>query len=286
MSTPTSETSDLNELLVDLLPKNNKILLYNKLGFVELVDMLPRLMPYGCSADKRIADAARTSYLGKGKSTEMDNKLVTRLFEDKHTSPFELVKFDFHIKLPLFVNQQLLRHRTASLNQASYRYISPKDEIYYPELRLQHISNKQGSSDQKVEDVETKELWDTMQDLGHKCIATYDKLIDKGVAREVARIGLPAGLMTELVWSMNLHNLLHFLKLRMAPDAQLEIRELANAMYKLIQPLVPVTCAAFENMNKSITFTGEEIAYMNEDEKNLNKSQLDKLNSKLEKINL
>jgi thymidylate synthase (FAD) len=230
----------------DILPKNNKIMLYDDLGFVELVDMKPRMIPIGYTADKRIADAARTSYLGTGKSKDQDDKLVRRLFKDKHTSPFELVVFNFHIKLPLFVNQQLLRHRTASLNQASYRYISPKEEIYYPDVRMQHKSNKQCSSDETVDDEKILNEWDEMKQLGIRCMKSYKKLVDMGVAREVARIGLPAGLMTELIWSMDLHNLLHFLKLRMANDAQLEIRELADAIYKLIKQVVPVTCEAFE----------------------------------------
>lgn len=273
-----------NIKLIDQLPTSDKcrIELYDGLGFVELVEITPRLLPEGETVDKRIADAARTSYLGKGKSQAADNALVRRLLADKHTSPFEFVRLDFKMEIPLFVNQQLLRHRTASLNQASYRYVQAPDKLYYPSPRLQHLNNKQGSSDQVVDDQKILETWQEMKDLGKKTMEVYQKLLSLGVAREVARVGLPACLMTELVWTMNLHNLFHFLKLRMAEDAQLEIRQLATAMYTIIQGIIPAACEAFENYElNSIRFAKDELDMIQSNSIKLSGSKLDNLKQRL-----
>lgn len=231
---------------IDLLPNVEERKLYGGQGFVKLTDMMPRFVPAGRTADVMISRAARVSYQHGDKSPSEDANLVQYLMENRHTSPFEQVEFQFEIACPIFVERQLVRHRTASLNEASYRYSEAPDLFYYPDLRLQDTVNKQGSLDGKISEQQTQ-MWELAKKLNHNAFELYQELVKSGVAKEVARCVLPVAQMTRLVWKMDLHNLLHFLGLRMDVHAQKEIRDLACAIWELVKPRVPITAAAYED---------------------------------------
>jgi thymidylate synthase (FAD) len=219
------------------------------MAFVRLVDHM--------GDDASIVQAARVSY-GQGTKTVSDDRgLIRYLMRHQHTTPFEMVEFKFHIRVPIFVARQWMRHRTASVNELSARYSIVKDDFFVPsEYRTQSMSARQGS-DESFDDSFLRLKQKSSCDLAFH---TYDELIRKGVARELARMHLPQSTFTEFYWKLNLHNLFHFLKLRMSKDAQIEIRTLANDVFNLIQPVVPVTCEAFKDyMINSITLTGPEI---------------------------
>ncbi len=233
---------------VDLIKmtSDTEVSLYGGLGHVRLVDMMPRIVSKGRTADLAIVQAARTSFQQAEKTIKEDENLIKYLMEHAHTSPFEMVVFKFHMEIPIFVERQLVRHRTASLNEASYRYSTAPDKTFLPTLRLQDDVNKQASKEGKVPE-EANRLWTESQVLVHQLFENYHKLLAMGCAREVARCILPQSLMTTLVWEMNLRNLLHFLSLRDSPHAQKEIMELAQGIMTLIRPRVPATCAAHDN---------------------------------------
>lgn len=216
-------------------------------GFIKLVDVMPRLVPIDTTADHRIADAARVSYGNKTKKTNDDKTLIRRLMRDKHTSPFEMVEFTFLCSLPIFVARQWIRHRTANLNEISARYSVVEDKFYEPpNLFYQSSNNKQGSG----EVIMDPKLLHDFNNYVNMSIGTYDVyeyLISKGVSREQARISLPVNMYTKWYWKCDLHNIFNFLRLRMHKDAQLEIRNYANAMYDLIYPIVPISCEAFKD---------------------------------------
>ncbi len=212
-------------------------------GFVRLVDYM--------GSDARIVQAARVSY-GEGTKTFREDKgLIDYLLRNQHTSPFEQVHLTFHCKMPIFVARQWVRHRTAKLNEISGRYSVMKDEFYVPEpdaVAFQSTDNKQGRSspDQVPEEMKAKVR--TVLEQGQKqSYSEYEALLDDGVARELARINLPLSLYTEWYWTMDLHNLFHFLALRLDPHAQLEIRVYAEAVLKLVRAVAPVAVEAFEN---------------------------------------
>jgi len=249
--------------MVDVL--KDKVLeykLYNNTGFVRLRDCMPRLVP-SKTADYAVPEMARISYAatkpeGESKqSNESDERLINYLLRNYHTSPFEGISFKFVMRIPIFVARQLLRHRTAKVNEYSMRYSPAIDAFYFPDPRIQDKKNKQGSVEMSevkgidaAEDkkaTEITEIWDNSKDLVAKLYENYNSLLKLGVAREVARCTLPVCQMTELYYEMDLHNLLKMLRLRMDIHAQKEIRELADAMYKLIVPIVPLCTAAFEN---------------------------------------
>ena len=246
--------------LVDQLPVDKKIDLYGGLGHVTLVDMMPRMIPAGRTADIAIARNARVSYALGDKTIADDTRLINYLMENRHTSPFESVEFQFRIRLPIFVQRQLIRHRTAGVNEESFRYIQPRDDIYFPPLRMQSANNKQGSDDKKEVPVDAIQVWNSVKVRAQEMYQLYTELVRLGVAREVARVCLPVNMMTELMWKIDLHNLLHFLQLRLHPHAQKEIQDLAAAMLELIRPLVPVSVEAFDIYRlKSISFSGLEV---------------------------
>lgn len=211
-------------------------------GFVRLVDYL--------GSDDRIAQAARVSY-GEGTKTYRENRgLIDYLLRNEHTSPFEQVNFTFHLKMPIFVARQWIRHRTARVNEISGRYSVMKDEFYLPEsgvIAEQSESNKQGRRDEPVSAGLQHEVLDALAKDQRESYATYEKLLEKGIARELARINLPLSLYTEFYWQMDLHNLFHFLKLRMHPHAQYEIRAYADEIFGIIGKVCPLACASFED---------------------------------------
>ena len=225
-------------------------------GFVALVDCMPRLAPVGKTADFSIVQSARVSYGEGTKQVNEDRGLVRYLLRHRHTTPFEMVEFKFYIKMPIFVARQHFRHRTASINEISARYSEVKDDYFMPEqYRSQSKINKQ-CSDGPIELDLTKQDDSCMQ-----AFSVYHQLIESGCSRELARCHLPQSTYTEFYWKINLHNLLHYLQLRMAPDAQQEIRDYANAIFKRIEPLLPLTMKAFLDFRvNAITLSGPEIA--------------------------
>ncbi|MFN2251763.1 MAG: FAD-dependent thymidylate synthase [Anaerolineae bacterium] len=215
-------------------------------GFIALVDVMPRLVPEGDTADSAIVQAARVSY-GRGtKQVSQDRGLIRYLARHRHTTPFEMVEFKFHCAMPVFVARQWIRHRTANVNEYSARYSIMPDRFYRPsvdEVRRQSPSNRQGG-EQPTDELTAAEFLEFLDEM-HGQYERYESLLDKGVTREQARIALPISVYTEWYWKNDLHNTLHFLSLRMDEHAQKEIRDYAYAMYALIQPLVPIACEAF-----------------------------------------
>ena len=211
-------------------------------------------------SDAAIVQAARVSYGPGTKSVSDDRALIRYLMRHKHTTPFEMVEFKFHIRAPIFVARQWLRHRTASVNEMSARYSIVPDDYFLPEeLRKQSSSRGQGGAEPYGGSDETSLLLKQKASCD-LAFHTYDELIRKGVSRELARTHLPQSTFTEFYWKINLHNLLHFLELRIEDHAQKEIRDLAKQVYDLIRPIVPVTCEAFEDFRLgSMTLSRLEI---------------------------
>jgi thymidylate synthase (FAD) len=210
---------------------------------VRLVDAMPSGANEG---DAAIVQAARVSYGAGTKSVSNDRALIRYLMRHKHTTPFEMVEFKFHIKAPIFVARQWLRHRTASVNELSARYSIVQDDFFLPaELRKQAKTRGQGGEEPfGGGDSNLLAKQKASCDLAFH---TYDELIKKGVSRELARAHLPQNTFTEFYWKIDLHNLLHFLQLRIDDHAQKEIRDLAKQVYDLIKPIAPMTCEAFED---------------------------------------
>ena len=217
-------------------------------GFVALIDCMPRLAPQGKTADFSIVQSARVSYGEGTKQVNEDRGLVRYLLRHHHTTPFEMVEFKFHIAMPIFVARQWIRHRTANVNEYSARYSIVPDRFYRPSVeavRAQSTSNRQGGDG--LVDAGTAEEFLQLLDRAEGLYKDYLGLTEKGVAREMARAALPVSVYTEWYWKCDLHNLFHFLSLRMDPHAQYEIRVFAEAMYELMKPIVPISCEAFED---------------------------------------
>jgi thymidylate synthase (FAD) len=197
-------------------------------------------------SDAAICEAARVSYDQAGKQGD-DRKLIRYLMRHHHTTPFEMAEVKFHIKVPIDVWRQGARHRMASTNEYSQRYREAINAVDIPQpeqWRKQSTSNKQGS--EGVVDASTGKAFS--RSVGYHtedARRIYEGLLEAGVAREQARRHLPLCTYTELIWKIDLHNLIHFLKLRMASNAQQEIRDYANAIHDLIEPLFPLTMQAF-----------------------------------------
>jgi len=207
-------------------------------GFVGLVDHM--------GSDDAVVQAARVSYGTGTKKVQEDRGLIRYLMRHEHTTPFEMCEVKFHIRLPIFVMRQLIRHRTAQVNEYSGRYSVMTDEFYTPKtFQKQSTTNKQGRED-SLEAIQGKLSW-TMDSVHTTAYDKYEELLDLGVARETARAVLPVSNYTEAYWKCNLKNFLHMAWLRMDPHAQWEIREFARAMYELVKPLYPSVCEAFED---------------------------------------
>ena len=224
-------------------------------GFVRLVDVM--------GDDAAIVQAARTSY-GKGtKSVSEDRNLIRYLMRNQHTSPFEMVEFKFHIKLPIFVARQWIRHRTANVNEYSGRYSEMPDEFYVPELdtiRKQSVNNKQARADEGFDDQYSQEIIQKMSATQNKVFEEYKDFVDNGMAREIARINLPLSIYTEWYWKIDLHNLLRFLKLRLDKHAQYEIRVYAEIIAGILKQYVPHTWEAFEDyVLNAVCFSASEL---------------------------
>lgn len=245
------------------------------LGSVTLIEASPGAFPLEViqddwnstlsPLDSHIVDIARRSY-SKGTSRKSsDVALLRRLLRDKHTSPFEHVSFTFDIECPLYVAAQFMRHRTGKYNQASYRYSQAPDKIYEPYAFFgQHKQNKQCTDTSSyLED--QKDLHDSYRGSISSSYESYTKLLEAGVSREIARGILPTATFTSFVVTMDLHNLLHFLRLRTASDAQFEIRVIADKMLEYIELLAPATIkAARDYIFNAVTLSSADIAALKE----------------------
>jgi thymidylate synthase (FAD) len=210
-------------------------------GHVRLVDHM--------GSDLSIVRNARVSYDAEWRTGEdegKDAKLIDYLVKNRHTSPFESVSFTFDVKAPIFVFRQWHRHRTWSFNEVSARYSELPEEFYVPELEqitTQSASNKQMRTDEPHPMAEQFAM--VIQATGDLAFKNYHALLEAGCPRELARSVLPVGTYSHMFATVDLHNLMHFLKLRLHAHSQYEIRVYAEAMLQLVEPLVPVTVAAF-----------------------------------------
>ncbi len=217
-------------------------------GFVELVDLMPH-PDAGISGDLAIVNAARVSFLGESKGTDKDKKLLFYLMRHHHTSPFEMVEFKFRCRAPLVTWWQWVRHRTWNMNAQSGRYTPfEENDFYVPDVwRKQAASNKQ-ASDGEVDSQTGTDLTESLLRHYEQGFKLYQEALDAGVAKEIARLFLP-GFSVYYTWVLKVdaHNLMHFLRLRMASDAQYEIRVYAQAIYDhFFKPALPWTSEAFE----------------------------------------
>jgi len=236
--------------LIDILKDKN---LKNDVldhGFVRLIDVMPRISDDG-TGDSAITQAARVSY-GKGtKTVNQDRGLIRYLMRHKHTSPFEQAEIKIHAKMPIFVARQWVRHRTASLNEYSGRYSEMSDEFYIPNverIQTQSKTNKQGTDGNGEFSLSTQMIMQLkMKESTENSFKEYKYYLNTDMSRELARINLPLSNYTEWYWKVNLLNLFRFLQLRMDSHAQYEIQEYANAIYKMVKPIFPLACEAFEN---------------------------------------
>lgn len=233
------------------------------LGFVRLVDVMPRLVPEGRTGDVAVVQGARVSYGSTDlKGKKADDALVNYLVEHYHTSPLELASVKFICKCPLYVFNQLVRHRTASLNCTSRRYTKIIDNSsYVPPPRLQDTLNKQGSLESSDMPEDTKKAYSDLYQKAEDIYSEYSNAIDNGIAKEIARGAMPQNVMTEFVWKCDLHNFIKMIRLRVHPTAQKEIRDFAEAMKTLVKPMFPSVFNAFEKFwLNSISFSPDEIA--------------------------
>lgn len=204
-------------------------------GFVDLVEHM--------GGDRGVLQAARVSYRSDGlKTPAEDQKLIGFLLTHDHGTPFEHAVLKFHVKCPLFVARQWFRHRMASYNEVSGRYTELKDEFYTPAAwRAQDGVNRQGSHAALGLGTPETELYTHQAD----AMKLYRRLLERGVAKEMARLVLPVNLYTEFYWTVNARSLMNFFKLRSEAHAQWEIRQFSNALWPLFAAVMPWTAEAF-----------------------------------------
>ena len=256
-------------------------------GMISLVDMMPRLVPKQQTADSAIVQAARVSYGEGTKKRSEDRSLIRYLMRNRHSTPFEMVEFKFHVAMPIFVARQWVRHRTASINEYSGRYSIMKPNFYRPgEVRGQDAQNKQGSGE-LVDDYLTIAEFGAYLNDAEELHGRYKGLVESGVSRELARIGLPLNMYTEWYWKCDLHNIMHFLSLRMDSHAQKEIRDYADAMFDILCSVVPITMEAFVDYRlKGMHLSRLEVEALasGEEIKTSNKRERDEFSEKLRRI--
>ncbi len=250
MGSEKVETITVNE---DGNPENKVIV--HDIGFVTLLDTM--------GSDEEVENAARISYGEGTRKVSQTRNLIRYLLRHKHTSPFEMCEVKFHLKLPIFIMRQLVRHRTANLNEYSGRYSVMSNEFYLPEgdyLAKQSTTNNQGRGEpldsQGLLQFEFNRIYDGAS-------MAYQVLLEHELSREVARALLPVANYTECIWKIDLHNFFHFVKLRSDSHAQREIRDYADAMYELVKPNFPLCCEAFEDyMMGAVTFSASEMEFI------------------------
>jgi thymidylate synthase (FAD) len=214
-------------------------------GFVRVIDYM--------GDDAAICQAARVSY-GKGtRSVQNDEGLIRYLMRHWHSTPFEMCEVKFHVKLPVFVARQWIRHRMANVNEYSARYSILDREFYIPapqQLAAQSTQNNQGRGE-VLEGEEAQRVLDLLRDDAMRSYDHYEAMLSQdgqqGLARELARMNLPANIYTQWYWKTDLHNLLHFLRLRADAHAQYEIRVYAEVMCEIVADWVPAAFAAFRD---------------------------------------
>jgi thymidylate synthase (FAD) len=207
-------------------------------GFVRYIDHM--------GDDKRILEAARISYKSPSKGDDADKKLLSYLWKNKHTSPFEMVKLTLNIKMPIFIMRQYVRHRMQNLNEVSARYTELPEEFYIPEAwRKQDVKNKQGSVIPE-DDYAHDQFSGMLRSHCSESYRLYKRFIECGVAREMARMILPVNIYTEIYACWDLKNLLHFITLREDAHAQAEIQEYGKAIKQICQELFPWTMEAYD----------------------------------------
>ena len=260
-------------------------------GFVRVIDYM--------GDDSSIVQAARVSY-GKGtKKLNQDKNLINYLLSHRHTTPFEMNEIKFHIKLPIFVARQWIRHRTANVNEYSARYSILDNEFYIPkanDVKPQSQLNNQGREGEIEKDLK-KHYLSLIKENAKINFSSYKHLLNvdedgntldekrPGIARELARMVLPLSSYTQWYWKIDLHNLMHFLALRFDDHAQYEIRVYAKVMLDLVKKWVPLTYDAFiRNRVNSLTLSSEAIEFLKMKIKNkkssktkINKRELDNL---------
>jgi thymidylate synthase (FAD) len=227
-------------------------------GFVRLVDYM--------GSDQSIVQAARVSYGGGTKSVREDRGLIRYLLRHDHTTPFEMVVLKFHIKAPIFVCRQWIRHRTASVNEESARYSIVREEFHEPSVEdvgFQSKDNKQGRSNEPVPQEIVDRFLAYLKENRETAYSQYEQFLQDNVARELARTVLPLSVYTQFYWQMNLHNLFHFLRLRLDPHAQKEIRDFAQQVALCAKAVAPYAWEAFEEYKLyGASFSKSEIDIM------------------------
>ncbi len=214
-------------------------------GFVRVIDYM--------GDDGAIVQAARVSYGAGTKHVSNDEGLIRYLMRHWHSTPFEMCEIKLHVKLPVFVARQWIRHRTANVNEYSARYSILDREFYIPrveDLAAQSVVNNQGRGEALTGE-EAERVLRYLKDDAGRAYDHYEEMISQegqaGLARELARMNLPANIYTQWYWKVDLHNLFHFLRLRADTHAQYEIRVYAEAIAAMVQDWVPAAYAAFED---------------------------------------
>lgn len=220
-------------------------------GFIRVIDYM--------GTDSSIVQAARVSYGAGTKHVSQDRGLIFYLMRHRHTSTFEMCEIKFHIKLPIFVARQWIRHRTANVNECSARYSILPNEFYLPSrehLAVQSVQNRQGRS-QMLTNEEADRVLEILEEDSNRCYSHYQEMLNEDsngntldeskpkLARELARLNLTLNCYTEWYWKIDLHNLLHFLRLRCAKGSQYEIRAYADVILDIVKKWVPLTYDAF-----------------------------------------
>jgi len=233
-------------------------------GFIRVIDYM--------GDEAAIVQAARVSY-GKGtRIAKEDRGLLRYLMRHRHSTPFEMCEIKLHVKLPIFVARQWIRHRTANVNEYSARYSILAREFYVPDIpdiAKQSTTNKQGRAD-GTDDMRPEAVQEIIREGANRAFDAYDLLVaddepdDIGLARELARIVTPMSTYTEWYWKVDLHNLLHFLSLRADPHAQKEIRVYAELICNLVETWLPNVWEAFVDYRmEACTFSRQEMALIN-----------------------
>lgn len=255
-ATKSTTIRPISEGLEEILYKPFEVLDH---GFVRVVDYMGN--------DNSIVQAARVSYGHGTKKVNADKNLISYLLAHRHTTPFEMCEIKFHIKLPIFIARQWIRHRTASVNEYSARYSLMEDEFYIPktnQLCAQSKVNHQGrNEDLQLGEEEQRMVLEILKNDSKKSYENYLKMINQdengniidetksGLARELARMNLPINCYTQWYWKIDLHNLLNFLHLRADKHAQYEIRAYAEIMQEIVKKWVPFCYEAFDKYRKN-----------------------------------
>ena len=245
-TTKRATVSEIDDLLYKQFPVLDK-------GFVRVIDYM--------GSDQSIVQSARVSYGQGTKKLRQDQGLINYLMRHRHTTPFEMCEIKFHIKLPIFIARQWIRHRTANVNEYSARYSVLGKEFYVPSrenLCTQSETNKQGRAE-TLSDSEANRVLEIIKDDSLRCYDHYEEMLNtdpegnildanrQGLTRELARMNLTLNYYTEWYWKIDLHNLLHFLALRVDSHAQYEIRMYAEAMLDIVKAWVPLAYEAFKD---------------------------------------